>query len=561
MAKYLWALLLASISIDALCSVENAGIKINGQHPHQINRGACTNPKNPVEIVLNNETLEAFQDLRAYVITLSEKKDAKPKDCDKTLSNSVTPVAEFTKSHPFIDAIFLLGGKSSNACSADGASGVKKLCIYSAPAAGSELVAQVQYTYDTQVATLKKENIREMSAANGIISFNASVSRGTAHKIEVCYGVADGDKINDKECPSPPFNLQTFDLPHVKIEVPDRRQTYSIKVRLPLDGAEATAEGWLRLPDASPVTVAVPLNLYDGPGSEAQYSCTSSPQAGDVLVIVGLLALFIAWRLSRLKLRGSNLFLFLFLPFMIFMRAPESQAEFGQISFSILGSMYRPDLDSPANARNFYKSFFRKKDSKSPEGPINPLIGFNINYHLWDGLRVGLGMAYTYVSGSGLEVDGNDQPLIDKPKEDYSVALHMYQVRPQVTYAMDHFVEYFPLFPYMRAGLIAQGYNFTSSGNGATVFTNSGGQTVKSNGFRFGWFTSLGAMLRINFLEPSSISTARSGNLFENVYLLSELSYEKIDSFGRPGFQFSPKDVMGTSLPLMWTFGLAFDLP
>jgi len=64
----------------------------------------------------------------------------------------------------------------------------------------------------------------------------------------------------------------------------------------------------------------------------------------------------------------------------------------------------------------------------------------------------------------------------------------------------------------------------------------------------------------LDFLQPGAVRSARSGGYFDHVYLKSELSITKIDGFGTKGFQFSAQDVMGTALPLMWTFGLVFEL-
>jgi len=112
---------------------------------------------------------------------------------------------------------------------------------------------------------------------------------------------------------------------------------------------------------------------------------------------------------------------------------------------------------------------------------------------------------------------------------------------PSSTYIFDPFIDVFPLAPYIRTALVGQGYIFTHDGK-------DGGKTLmKPNGFRFGYQLALGLMLMLDFLEPRAVVNARTAGLFEHVYLKGELSYMKIDSFGQPGLNFSPKDVMALS--------------
>jgi hypothetical protein len=228
--------------------------------------------------------------------------------------------------------------------------------------------------------------------------------------------------------------------------------------------------------------------------------------------------------------------------------------------------MYRPALDSEKLSSGesifpFYKNFFRRKTADK-EGPINPLMGLEFDWHLWDdfgSLQLGVGLGYTFITGHALELDANNQPDDKKPISHAKVALHMYQIRPQLTYIFNPYVDYVPLVPYARAALIAHGYSFLELGKNVSE-TNADGKVIKPNGIRFGYQAALGLMLRLDFLDRGAVRSARSGGLFDHIYLKSELSFTKIDGFGTKGFQFSPKDVMGTGLPLMWTFGLVFEL-
>lgn len=241
--------------------------------------------------------------------------------------------------------------------------------------------------------------------------------------------------------------------------------------------------------------------------------------------------------------------------------AEESHAHFGQVNIGFLGSMYRPDLDNEklsdgSTVFPFYKGFFRKKTSDE-DGPITPLMGLEVDMHLFDGfgsLQLGLGLGYTFVNGFAMGMDSAEKPDVDKATT-VKTSLHMYQLRPQLTYLFDYFQDYVPLVPYVRAAAIMHGYSFRNEIETDDVLKHD------ANGFRFGYQGAAGLMLMLNFLEPGAMRTAKGSGFFNNVYLKGELSYTKIDTFGKDGFQFSPKDIMGTGMPLLWTFGLGFELP
>ncbi|HXW60487.1 MAG TPA: hypothetical protein VEK06_03015, partial [Myxococcota bacterium] len=175
-------------------------------------------------------------------------------------------------------------------------------------------------------------------------------------------------------------------------------------------------------------------------------------------------------------------------------------------------------------------------------------------------LQLGLGVGYTFVRGKGLAYDANNAPDPNNPLSEAPLSLHLYQLRPQLTYLFDPFAHIVPFVPYVRGAFVAQGYSFRSGGHQEPAVSHEG-VLQKANGFRFGWLAAAGLMLRLDFLEPSAVRSARGAGFFNHVALKAELAYIKIDSFGRPGFIFSPKDVMGSKWPLMWTFGLVFELP
>jgi hypothetical protein len=546
-----WALLASTISFGA--PPDEAFMKINGQATNTVSRDACTNPERKVEIILSSTALEK-KNFKAYVMNVSsEKKDEKKVDCEKTLASHIKKerIVSFTKSNPHITQEYLLGSRDNACQQAEGEFGSRQICIYSDDDAQDTLVAQIPFFFDTRITILK--DYTNIVAANGTITFDVDVSDGKAQKMVICYGIADANKIDQDGCPKP-FKSKTQDLPTARLEGLDKNSTYSIKVKLA--DSEDKKENWLRLPDQQPVGISFPLSAYNGSGGELMYSCNSAPQAADLALLLLIFLLFL-YRRPYINYKKYTLLL----SCLCVISAQSAKADFGDMSFSILGSPYRPYLDYEKNSNNFYSCYFREKDAKHDLGPLNPLMGFDINWRLWDGLSLGLGASYAYVSGHGLKEDAHGNARCDDAVENYKVALHMYQIRPQITYELDHFVEYFPLFPYIRASFIAHGYSFYNGSEAPKSFTNNNNLTIKNNGLRFGWQAAAGLKLRLDFLEPSAVRSARSGGLFEHVYLLSELSYEKIDTFGRAGFQFSPKDIMGTKWPLLWTFGLAFDVP
>jgi hypothetical protein len=561
--RFFLALALISMS---LCSsslvafnpkLQDASMKINGQITNRLGPAACKNKQAPVEIILD-QSLWQLKEFRAFAIRVTDKDK---RECPKSPQDNTAGLAQFYDNKRTIDQDILL--INSDACTgSDGAEGMRILCIYPYASGEEKAIAKIPFSYDTRTAKLDKFD--NVFAANGVISFTPRVSGGAVPNIAICYGPAQGDVDPDK-CPQvADWKRDKKPVGEIKLKDLDPRTAYRVKVKLLDTGVD---EKWVYVEvegekDLTPMLIAGPLDSYNGQGGLAMFSCQSSPRAADSLLLCALAMLFLLLR-KRLQVLDSKKNL-LILPLLFLIPAQESRAEFGDVSVGILGSMYRPNLDAEAGANNFYRCHFRGAPQKSgdfaKEGPLNPLMGLDVNWHLWDGLRLGLGVNYTYVSGVGLETNKKNQPICDKPRPNFPVSLHMYQIRPQLSYELDHFADYFPLFPYVRGALIVQGYHFFNGEGAPKETTNSSGKVIKNNGFNFGWQAALGLKLRLDFLEPSAVRAAQSGGFFKHVYLLSELSYEKIDNFGKSGFDFSPKDIMGTKLPLMWTFGLVFDL-
>jgi hypothetical protein len=448
-------------------------------------------------------------------------------------------------------------------CSKDGEVGKKVLCIFDNTSSGT-LLGFKHFDYDTSLSKITA--IDGITAVNKKITFTVHYKGGSGIQFRTCYGKSaeiTPDNFGKDNCKAP-FQIRDSHSANIALLGLDNDKEYSFKVRL-LDPRNGEGE-WSEVNTITPIPVAAPLDVYNGAGGELEFgSCQQTNKPTVLVLIVSLLALFI---LRLRKKRFSSLFLqigAISLTTLLVAPPKTAHAEFGTMNVGLLGAMYRPDLDSELLASGgsvfpFYKCFFRKKTTDQ-SGPINPLMGVEVDWHLWDGfgsLQLGFGLSYTYVPGRAVKISGG-QPDCDSPVDGAKVSLHMYQLRPQLTYVFNPFAEYVPLVPYIRAGLIGHGYMFFSGGANQSG-TTTGGITHKPNGFRFGYQAAVGLMLMLDFLEPSSIKTARGAGFFQHVYLKGELSYTKIDSFDRKGYQFSAKDIMGTRLPLMWTFGLVFEI-
>jgi hypothetical protein len=555
----LFAFALFSLALEAV--VEVAQLKIDGNFTQVLGKKHC-GAAGDVEIVLPPATWAKGNNFRAYFRpgkkATTDTKKAKSDSCDPTLADGAPNTETFTKGSPFVAAKKFL---TPAACS-DGVTEDRIVCIYEG-AGGTELLAYGAYRIETIVA--KIESVGEPSATNGEVTFEVIIKgvSGSPYKIQVCYGKADGDIDADKNnCDLKKFKSEDFTSSPVTISGLENDVKYAFKVRLHEAKEEPTK--WEPSFVATPERAAEPFGEYNGGGGELSCQQTSTTS---LLMLFGLMFIFSFFRSRKKfskKMPSGLMLACLLLPLG---SAKEAHAKIGQMNLGILGSMYRPDLDSEIRKDGkpifpFYQCFFRRKETDTL-GPINPLLGVEMDWHLWDGfgsLQLGVGLGYTFAQAHAARLDSSGQPNCNSAIGKATSIMHMYQIRPQLTYAFDYFADVVPFVPYVRGALISHGYLFRQGGKAAPAH-QSEGVTIKSNGFRFGYQAAVGLMLRMDFLEPSAVRAARGQGYLEHVYLKSELSITKIDSFGRKGFQYSAKDVMGTRWPLMWTFGLVFEMP
>lgn len=514
--------------------------------PQELTRDHCEEKDIDIEFVVPIDDQTEQLKFRHAPIKTTAQPNAQPgASCSSTI-NTNDAMGNFSASPTHKMKIKSRGLLNDAICNDEGNFGQRELCIYNSD---NKLIAFAGYSFETRQASIT--DILDVKASNGEVSFTIEAVGGKDVTFVICHGLKSLGDINaeaNKTCPAPWTKVETKDS-KVSILNLDRNNPQSFRVGI----KQKDDIKWLKFFEATPSTVDFPLNGYNGAGGEAEFGCNQTGASAWMLIFT-LVALGL-WRYKK-----TSLGMLLVLGF-ITINPQDAHADLGQMSIGILGAMYRPDLDNEilSNGQRvnpFYRNHFRKNISDN-DGPINPLMGAEFDWHLWDGfgsLQLGFGVSYAYVKGRGVKIV-NGSPDLGNINNDASAALHMYQLRPQLTYIFNPFVEYFPLAPYVRGAFVAHGYTFTHDGKDA------GSAKVKPSGFRFGYQAAVGLMLMLDFLEPSAVVNARSGHIFEHVYLKGELSYTKIDSFGAKGFQFSPKDVMGTGLPLMWTFGLVFDLP
>jgi hypothetical protein len=548
---------------------EVANLRLGGKPLPKLGGSHCYS-KDKVDVDLPPNVINNNSDFR-YMFGKAGKDDkgkAETSCAAKISSTSIPKEKEGDEPNEFIKGnqqISLGKFLPKSACDSEGGEkGSRTLCIYDSDGTELELLAHADFSFDTR--KVKLGPITDPTAFNGELRFRVDYTPGSGEKltVETCYGEGSTTNIKDPECPTAKgFHSHFSSSTEVSITKGIKNHTtYALKVRVREAGNAPSP--WSDPFPLTPVPATFPLKTYRGAGGQLEFACTQSSPHSWLILGFALIGFWLVRRRHKNFRKPSISFFIIPLFFLI---VPDAvHAERGQMNVGFIGAMYRPALDqeklsSGEKIYPFYKSFFRKK-TEQQEGPITPLMGLEFDWHLWDdygSLQLGFGLGYTFVNGYALELDANNKPDDNKPLSHAKVGLHMYQIRPQLTYIFNPYQEYFPLFPYARAALIAHGYSFLELGKNVSE-TNVDGHTIKPNGFRFGYQVALGVMLMLDFLQPGAVKRARSGGLFDHVYLKSELSFTQIDSFGTRGFQFSASDVMGTRLPLMWTFGLVFEL-
>jgi hypothetical protein len=224
-------------------------------------------------------------------------------------------------------------------------------------------------------------------------------------------------------------------------------------------------------------------------------------------------------------------------------------ADGGSWNLGLTGSPYKPNLDADKTLFPTYKCLYR--DSWLP------LLGLEFDFHVYDpfgSIQLGFATAYSWANGNALDAlapgqtDCNTVTLSAVP-----VALHMFQLRPRLTYVFDRYVNDFPLVPYLRFGLVGTGYYFTYQGQ-ADTFAQAKGRNP--TGVRFGYEAAFGVMFSLDVIEPTVASRARASGVYNHTFLKAEIAYMPINDFGQPGLDFSNAGMFGLPAGFLGTLGL-----
>ncbi len=454
----------------------------------------------------------------------------------------------------------------STFCSSATAANVA-MCLYYAgppptgtagPAANS-LAATIQYTISTTAPT-NLTNAGGSSApsgppnatavaGDGQVTINITLTGGAtapSNGYDICFtAVAPGTTpasaqaalVADGTCTASPHVLRSGQT-GTSIVITGLTNATQYAFLIGVSGGEPFTNTNSTFVAATPVAQITPLGEYAGPANPLSFSCNSSrsPSALGLLLFLGGGLFFI-----RRRKPGSSSVLFI----AALAISPLAHADLGQWNVGLMAGPYKPNIDAGQNPQ-IYKDFFGNS--------LVPMFALTADAHLDDTYgSVQLGFALSYALATGNSKPANNVQSTTTS----SVGLHMFQLRPRVSYVFDPYIDTVPLAPYVRVGLIGAGYVFTFQGGLDTKGENKS-PAQNPIGFRFGFEATGGVMLALDWLEPSTARLARASGAFDHAFLTAEVSYMTINTFGQPGFDFSPTGFFG-SAPLTMNFGLAIE--
>lgn len=440
-------------------------------------------------------------------------------------------------------------------CSGAGAAKSWLLCLYSTTSNNNAdaPIAGVAFSYDTSVATA---TIGDIATDSGAISFKVNTSKTGISTYNTCYGKKSIGNIDADGCPAG-FSSRDSTTAQVSITDLENFAEYSFKVRL--TESSGSVGPWSASATATPYPVTTALGKVQAEGLPANPVSVSCQSSG--VVPFALLAYLLrfsrrrgALSMSAQVLKKSSYGFFL-CALMIFASPVFSEA--GQVSVGLQISPYIPNLnlskkvDGTPLSTPIYQDFFW--------GTWLPLGGLDVNAHLTDAygsLQLGASAVYTLATGSGRRVEANGNIDLNTPST--NLGLHILMLRPHLTYIFNPYMDYFPLAPFVRVGIVGAGYYFTKNGSADTTAV-SGDNPQNPLGARFGYELAGGLYFLMDILEPNAASSARAHGVYQHTYLRFEIAYMPVDNFGSPGLDFSPTGLLGSALPLMVTGALVIE--
>lgn len=391
----------------------------------------------------------------------------------------------------------------------------------------------------------KKVTTENINSGNGRIGFDLLVE-GTNNTASLTYEVClnkDKSKLDAMSDTATCDGDLKKDFTSTRISIAglDNGNTYYFRAKV---SGSSSLNKWSEIGQAEPVETFGFARTYDGAENPVSWGCAQGSADSNSWVIFAGLAL--ALIIIRRKLKGSSA---LFGLLVIFAASDSLMAHPGQMNFGIIGSVYEPNLngstkDDGSNAFPFYKCMFENK--------MLPLMGIELDWHLLDkfgSLQLGFGTSYTYGSGKALKAK-----TADCQRSGDDVGMHLLQIRPQLTYMLDRWVDTVPLVPYLRAAIVSQGYVFTYQDG----WDKEKDSSAKPNGIIFGYELGAGLMLSLNWTEPSVARNAKANDVYNRVYLKTEVAYAPLNNFHSKGLEFS-SNWPAKGFPLLLKFGIVFE--
>lgn len=337
---------------------------------------------------------------------------------------------------------------------------------------------------------------------------------------------------------------------YFKISGLENDQTYFIKLTQGENTLAAARE-------FTPQEELSALQLYNGPSNPTSLNCssTNSPSTALLLLILGVF-----YFLVRTNSKKSNITAPLLVTTLFLTALPLSATKPGTFNFSINGSPYIPNIDATLKADGnaiapMYRCGFSNDPDSDPNGPTLALMGADFDYHVsnaFGSVLIGLSSKLTWVNGHATFKAGDDETC--GKQSGTPTKAYFFQLKPQVTYIFDPYIDSFPVAPYVRAAIVGAGYAFMYDGA-----LDKRSSTFNPIGMVFGYEAAIGLLLGLDFLEPQGAIRSRATSGYNRSYLKAELAYQRVDNFHQPVMDLSPKDIMGTGLPLIWTFGLVVE--
>ena len=425
-----------------------------------------------------------------------------------------------------------------------------------------EVIADVRVTYDTVIPNAP--DITELIEGEQEIKLIFKVDNKGSKDIDtanICYALVTDDVFEQEEepCPEGASRSDGLSIKDNFVVVSDLENGSEYAFKIQVTDTSGNLSSWSKVARGTPVQLQTALGEASWPTNPFGINCSSFGLGAPMWLLWAFYRSYMQRRRRKKSkqtqaspgvpgyLHGLRCFCFINVLWIGFAAAvglllscPPLQAAPGQISLGINASPYKPDMD-----RNLTTPVYSKFFGKSPDkGPWLPLLGIETNVHLFDGygsIQLGPALSYTWASGYARKENGEESQV--------KLQLHLYQIRPQLTYVFDPYVHVIPLAPYVRAGFIAMGYVFT--------FDNRLDQHGQHpTGFVLGWDAAFGLLFMLDGLQPDVSLRAKATGRYRHVYLKAELSYAQIDNFGMGGPVLSPKGMFGLSIPLMATFGL-----